>query len=362
MPEWTLHQWLVVALPATAIIIAPLAWRMPRHSEDFSSREATRFRLYPGKEFPAIHATNGIPTLRQLMEGIEVDPKRLGIAERLYEAGLAQFNHYVNNRDGVMETSRGQMTNLANCLSQSEVALAESIGNSMAADGDDDKREALQAQYDDLAPQAQIYAQHKRQEIDALRRIARDLEKNVPRTDYTSVKARIASGAVTLDSVMSELPVSWQDLRTLNKRAERPKPRGKPPKRKFLHVRFMLQAKGLLEDKHAEKDGEWIVSDKHDLMVPYQEPVPRYEHIEPDKPPVQKGEIVVFNQDPTSEWDTEFWRQGGRLDQVYLRAKNGMSPEQLWSAYRRRLIRNVGWVLAGIAALVDIAIIMAIYL
>ena len=184
----------------------------------------------------------------------------------------------------------------------------------------------------------------------------------MPRTDYTSVKARIASGAVTLDSVMSELPVSWQDLRTLNKRTERSKPRGRPPKRKFLHVRFMLQAKGLLEDKHAEKDGEWIVSDKNDLMIPYQEPIPRYEHIEPDKPPVQKGEIVVFNQDPTSEWDTEFWRQGGRLDQVYLRAKNGMSPEQLWSAYRRRLIRNVGWVVAGVAALVDIAIIMAIYL
>ena len=362
MPEWTLHQWLVVALPATAIIIALLAWRMPRHSEDFSSREATRFRLYPGKEFPAIHATNGIPTFRQLMEGIEVDPKRLGIAERLYEAGLAQFNHYVNNRDGVIETSRGQMTNLANSLSQSEVALAESIGISMAADGDDDQREALQAQYDDLAPQAQIYAQHKRQEIDALRRIARDLEKNVPGTDYMSVKARIASGDVTLDSVMTELPVSWQDLRTLNKRVERPKPRGKPPKRKFLHVMFMMQAKGLLEDKHAEKDGEWIISDKHDLMVPYQEPVPRYEHIEPDKPPVQKGEIVVFNQNPTSEWVTEFWRQGGRLDQVYLRAKNGMSPEQLWSAYRRRLIRNVGWVFAGVAALVDVAIIMAIYL
>ena len=175
MPEWTLHQWLVVALPATAIIIALLAWRMPRQSEDFSSRKATKFRLYPGKEFPAIHATNGIPTLRQLMEGIEVGPKRLGIAERLYEAGLAQFNHYVNNRDGVIETSRGQMTNLTNYLSQSEVALAERIGTSMASDSDDDQREALQAQYDDLAPRAQIYAQYKRQEIDALRRIARDL-------------------------------------------------------------------------------------------------------------------------------------------------------------------------------------------
>lgn len=362
MPEWTLYEWLVVVLTTTTAVVAVLAWRLPKQGEGFSSEETTKFRLYPGKELPAIHAANGIPTLRQLMEGIEADPKMLGVAEHLYQAGLAQFNHYVNNRDGVIETSRGQMANLTNCLDQSEVALAESIGISMASDEDDDQREVLRAQYDDLAPQAQIYAQHKRQEIDALARIARDLEKDVPRTDYTSVKARIASGAVTLDSVMSELPVFWQDLRTLNKRVESPKPRGKPPKRKFLRVIFLSQADGLLEDKRAQRDGEWIVSDKHGLMFPYQEPVPIYEHIEEGKSPVQKGEVVVFCQNPTSEWATEYWRQGGRLDQLYIRAKNGMSPEQLWGAYRRRLIRNFGWGLAGGITLLDIAIIVVRYL
>ena len=362
MPEWTLHEWLMVALPVVAIVIALLAWRRPRQRNDFSIREATKVMLYPEKEFPVIHATNGVPTLQQLMDGIEVNSKERRIAERLYEAGLAQFNHDVNNRDGLIEMWRQQMANLAKDLSESEVALAGGIGTSMASDGDDDHRKKLQAQYDDLTPQAQIYTQHKRKEIDALRRIARDLEKSVTRTDYTSVKARIACGSVTLDSVMSELPVFWQNIRTVNQRAQRSKPRRKPPKRNFLHVRFMLEGEGLLEDNHAEKDGDWIVSSKHGLTVPYQEPIGIYEQMEWDKPPVRTGEVVVINQDPTSEWETEFWRQGGRLDQVYLRAKNGLSPEQLRSAYRRRLIRNIGWGFAGVATLVNIAIIMERYL
>ena len=194
MPEWTLYQWLMVTLTATLTIIALLALLRPRHREDFSSRQATEFRLYPREEFPAIHATNGVPTLQQLMEGIEADPKSLGVAERLYEAGIAQFNHYFNNRDGVIETSRGQMTNLANCLSQSELALAKTIGISMAADGNDDQGQAFQAQYDALAPQAQIYAQHKRQEIDALRRMARDLARIHRRTPMDGVRAAEGGG------------------------------------------------------------------------------------------------------------------------------------------------------------------------
>ena len=290
-----------------------------------------------------------------------MDSERLGVAERLYETGLTQFNHYVNSRDGVIERSRHLMTNLANSLSQSEVDLAECIGVRMAAGGTNDQYRAVQAQYDSLVPQAQIYAQHKRREVDALRRIARDLEKNVPRTDYTSVKARIASGVVNLESVMSELPIPWQGIRSLNNRPERPEARGKPPRRTFLHMEVMT-ATGLFEDRHAEKDGDWIISNKHGLMLPFQKPVPIFELRVEGKPPVPKGEAVVISQDPTSDWDTEFWRQGGRVDQVYLRAKNGESPEQLWSAYKRRIIRNVGWAFAGAIAMVDAAIFAAKYL
>ena len=362
MPEWTLHEWLVVALPVAALAVALLVWRLPKPSKNEITREPRRFELYPSKEFPEIHATNGVPALQQLTDDLELDARRLGVAERLYAAGLAQFNHYVNSRERVIEESRAQMTNLANFLNQSEIALAESVGISLATDNHPGRKAEVQAQYSEMSPQAQIYAQHKRSEIDALRRIARDLEKNVPRTDYTSVKARIASGNVKLSSVMSELPISWQDIRTLNDKFERPKITGKPPKREFLHVTFIMRQKGLLEDKRAEKDGDWIISDKHDMMVPYQDPVPRFELKEWGEHPVQKGEIVIINQDPTSEWDTEFWRQGGRLDQVYLRAKSGMAPDQLWSAYRRRLIRKAAWIFAGVMAMVNLAIVVAKYL
>ena len=361
MTEWNLHDWAVVVLPSAALIIALLNWRMPRHPRDDTNREPSGYELYPGKEFPTVHAASGIPTLQQLTEGMQLDSERLGVAERLYETGLTQFNHYVNNMDCVIERSRHLMSNLANCLSRAEVDLAECIGNRMAAGGTDDQYRAVRAKYDSLVPQAQIYAQHKRREVDALRRIARDLEKDVPRTDYTSVKSRIASGVVTLESVMSELPIPWQGIRSLNNRPERPEARGKPPRRTFLHMEVMTET-GLFEDRHAEKDGDWIISDRHDLMVPFQKPIPIFELRALGKPPVPKGEVVVISRDPTSEWDTEFWRQGGRLDQVYLRAKNGESPEQLWSAYRRRIIRKVGWAFAGAVAMVDVAILAAKYL
>ena len=295
-----------------------------------------------------------------MTEDMQLDSERLGAAERLYESGLARFNHYVNNRDGVIERSRQLMSGVANSLSQSELALAECIGVQMAMDGTDDQKTAVQAQYDDLGPQAQIYAQHKRREVDALRRIARDLEKDVPRTDYTALKARIASGAVTLDSVLSELPIPWQEIRSLSNRAERPRVRGKPPRRTFFHVEFMM-ATGLFEDRHAEKDGDWIISKKHGLMAPFQEPIPLYEQREEGKPPVRKGEVIVISRDPSSEWDTEFWRQGGRLDQVYLRAKNGESPEQLRSAYRSQMIRRLGWALAGALIILNVALVAAKY-
>ena len=187
------------------------------------------------------------------------------------------------------------------------------------------------------------------------------MEKNVPRTDYTALKARIASGAVTLDAVMSELPIPWQEIRSLNNRTKRPKVTGKPPRRTFFHVEFMTTT-GLFEDRHAEKDGDWIISSKHGLMAPFREPIPIYEQREEGKPPVRKGEVIVISQDPSSEWDTEFWRQGGRLDQVYQRAKKGESPEQLRIAYRRQIIRRLGWALAGALTIANVAIVAAKYL
>ncbi len=354
MAPWTLLEWLVAAGAVAAIlmiVVAILAWRFPRRAKEEPDVIASRYRLYPGSDSPTIHATSGVPTLSQLLGGIDLDPKKLDLAERLYEYGLEQFNCYVNNRDGVIEDSRLQMASLATSLDQSELYLAESIGVSLASTEDCEQRAEVQRQYNDLSPQAQIYAQHKRRETDTLRRIARDLKTNTPRTDYTSVKSQIASGNVNLDTLLSELPFFWQRIRILDEKVERPRFKGKPPKREFLHVKFMTRDHGLLEDKRAEKDGNWIISDKHSYMVPYQPPADLW-----------KGKAVIITHDATSEWETEFWRQGGRMDQVYQRAARGESPEQFQSTYRRRQINNFGWI-AGTAFLIaDIIMLGILYL
>ena len=361
MPDWTLHEWLVVIIPAGAAVIAMmtlmaalLAWRRPRRPRSDPSREIKRYEAYHGKEYPAIHATSGVPTLSQLTDGVDLDARRLGLARRLYESGFAQFNHYVNNRDGMIEESRGQMARLVGGLGETEISKAESVGTSLAVIEDCEQGEADQSQYKHFSPQAQIYAQHKRRETEAIRSIARDLETNTPRTDYTSVKARIASGNVRLDSIMSELPIAWQDIRTLNEKAERPKLNGRPPKRELLHLILMTRDQGELEDKRAEKDGNWIISNKHEIMVPNQAPVPTFVHLKEGAPPVRKSEAVVVTHDQGSQWETEFWRKGGRLDQVYLRAKSGSDPEQLWRAYRRRLVNRAAWVVCGALLIGDI--------
>ena len=254
------------------------------------------------------------------------------------------------------------MSSLAEQLSDRDLSLAESLGAALAEENDTEEQVAIGEQYDALGPNVQIYAQYKRMELDALRSIARDLEMNVPRTDYTAVKDRIASGNATLESVISELPVSWQEIRTLNEKVERPNIAGKPPTRERLHVMFMTRDQGLLEDKRAEKDGDWIISDKYGFEVPYQRPADIYGPNNSGQLSAWKGKAVIITHDATSEWETEFWRQGGRMDQVYIRAKRGMSPEQLLSAYNRQRIKRTGWVFAGIMLVVDIIILIATYL
>ena len=335
---------LLVAIASLNVMLE----RRQRQSEGLVPRP----RPYRYTEYPTIHATSGVPTLQQLTAGMELDAKRQGIAERFYETGLAQFNHYVNNRDGAIAESRREMESLAKQLRQPEVSLAESVGQSLAVARDEKQQAEAEAQYELLSPHAQTYARHKQREIDAQRRIARDLEKNIPRTDHTSVKARIASGDASLDLILSELPIFWQDIRSLNNTVERRRITWKPPKREFLQLRLMTQ-RGLLEDKRAEKDGDWIVSAKHDIMVPYQDPV--YLHMEEGMPP---DEVIVITHDPSSEWDTEFWRKHGRLDQLYLRTKNGLAPEQLRRAYRRRQINRIGWIVFGSVLAVDVILVM----
>ena len=318
--------------------------------------------VYPGTEFPNIHATNGVPTLEQLTQGVEVDPKDRRRARLLYEMGLAQFNHYVNNRDGVVAESRRAMESLVEQMDRAEVSLAGGTGIALARADKDELPETL-IQYNSLRPQAQIYAQHKRREHEALQTIANDLQKNVPRTDYTSVKSLIELGEVPLDAIMSELPLSWQELRAISEVERGDRTVVKPPKREFIHTIFLTRDGRLLEDKRAERDGKWLRSDKHNMLVPYQEPVPVSRGRREGGAPVPTGECrIIIDRDPSPEWITEFWRQGGSRDQQYLLARDGRLPEQIRAAYRRRQIRTALWVIVAALVTVDVVMLAARYL
>ena len=357
-----MHDWLVVALPFAALVVALLAWLLPKSRRGEEEEELPNVKVYDGLTSTPIHATNGVPTLEQLTIGIELDAKRMDFAEKLYEIGLAQFNRYINNRDGVICNAKSQMDGLVKHFGAEEMIPAKRIGFSLAKSSNDVEESDFREEYEELSPYAQVYTQHKRIDSEALKQIARDLEMNVPRTDYTAVKAQIASGVSDIDTILSDLPVPWQEIRSLSKKVERPKATGKPPKREFLHVMFNTRDHGLLEDKRAEKDDDWIISDKHNYMVPYQPPADLWEVNEFGKPHIWKGKAVIITHDATSEWETEFWRQGGRMDQVYFRARNGMSPEQLWRAYRKRQFNLARWSLVGSLLLVDIALVMSKYL
>ncbi len=318
--------------------------------------------VYPGTEFPNIHATSGVPTLEQLTQGKKVDPKDRRRARVLYEMGLAQFNHYVNNRDGVVAESRRAMESLVEQMDQAEVSLAGSTGIALAIADKDELPETL-IQYNSLSPQAQIYAQHKRGEYEALRTIANDLLKNVPRTDYTSVKSRIESGDVFLSSIMSELPFPWQELRTLNEAGSRKTVVAKPPKREFIHTIFLTRDGRLLEDKRAERDGNWLRSEKHNMLVPFQEPAQVMRARSEGAPLVPTGEWrIIVDSDPSQEWITEFWRQGGYRDQQYLLARDGQLPDQIRSAYRRKIVKTALWIVVAALAAVDIVVFTIKYL
>ena len=344
-----------VVIAALTLLFTILSWRLQRNRQQGVPPSV---HLYGSREYPKIHATNGVPTMQQLTQGMEMDAKRRGLAQAMYNLGLKQFNHYVNNRNGIIAEACEKMDALRSQLSDAELSLADEVGLGLVAEVDDELQEA-QSQYNALSLQAKEYAMSKRDEHQALQSITRDREMDVPRTDYTSVKAHIAAGDVSLESIMGELPIMWQDLRTINERVDPVKPSGKPPGQEFSPVMFFTRDKGVLVDKKAERDGKWLISHKHRMTVPYQEPVPKYEFERADAPPVFTGKrTIIINQDPGTEWQTELWRKGGYLDQRYLRSKAGQEPEQLRKAYRNRQIRRIAW---GTNAILFAIILMMLF-
>ena len=332
-----------------------------RHRKNRLADANPTLTVYPGGEFPRIHATSSVPTLQQLTQDIQVAPDDRWRARLLYDMGLSRFNHYVNNRDGVVIESRLEMASLAEQMEQSEISLAESTGIALARADKDELPETL-VQYNSLRPQTQIYVQHKRREHQALQTIANDLQKNVPRTDYTSVKSLIESGEVPLETIMSELPLPWQGLRTISEVESRKRIVVKPPRRDFIHTIFLTRDGRVLEDKRAERDGNWLRSDKHNMLVPYQEPAQVMRARDLGDYGVPTGEsMLIVDRDPDPEWDTEFWRQGGYRDQQYLLARDGRLPEQIHTAYRQKQIRTALWVVSTILAIIDVVMLAKIF-
>ena len=338
----------VIAIAALTITIAgvavaTLAWRKPksRHSSNVDPQNLPT--LYQIQQKAPVHSANGTPSLQQLTDGIKLDAKGRGLAEYLYELGLKQYDHVVNNRDGVISEARRAMASLRPVLDPAERDLAKQAGVALAAASNRSQRIDADAKYRELSPIAKTYAQHTRLQYEAQDRIARDLEKSVPRTDYTPVKERISSGSADLNAIVTELPIPWQSIRTLNDEVERPPTNDKPPKPEYVHVEFRMSDGRILQDKRAEKDGAWLTSYRHGFLVPCPHQVV----------PTGKA-VLVVNRDPTTEWETEFWRQGGHMDQSYLRAVAGTLPRQLREAYRRRQIRKAQWGLIGILVIINI--------
>ena len=328
-----------------------------RNGRKITQKETPGLPTYFNEESPKVSSISGVPTLEQLTQCISVDPKDRQRARWLYDMGLEQYNHYMNNRDGVLTASRLAMKELKTLISEADVSLADDIGMALASRNEDEHQNA-HVRYEELKPEVQIYAQHRRREYKALQTIANDLRHNVPRTDYTSVRSRVESGAASLGAIISELPIPWQELRNISA-TDRSKPIvSKPPKRVFVHTVFFSRDKGILEDKRAEKQGNWLYSHKFKRLTPYQEPLPVVEHTHPDRPPVPTGKRIAFIlKEPGSEWATDFWRQGGYLDQQFILARDGRLPAQLRRAYRRRQLTSALWSAALTLAVLDIAMI-----
>ena len=248
------------------------------------------------------------------------------------------------------------MAELASILDLDQLKLADEIGRTAASaehERDESQQETINLM---LSPNAKMYAQHKRRECEALASIAKDLEKNVPRTDYTFLKQRIASGETGLDSIVDQLPIIWQSIRTLNEKVETPNLKRKPPRPEKVIAEYNMPDGRILRDKRAEIDGDWLTSHKYNFLTPCPPPtqIPRPTRM--GNIPRTGEQIRDVRRAPSSEWLTEFWRQAGYMDQVYLRASTGTLPYQLRRAYRRRQIRKVQWSVLAAGIIANIAI------
>ena len=343
-----------------ALVVAIVAWRWPRGIESPEARRVIRLLtdVVSGMMQPTnIQAANGVPSLEQLLAGIDLDSDGMRVAESLYESGLEQFNHYLNNLDGVVAEAQSAMNTLKEELTDIELYLAKEVGIGLASAQEEERLRAV-SKYDNSAPNVQIYAMHRRNERRAKLIIADALRRNVPRTDFTAVKNQIASGEVSLSAIVSELPCTWQDVTSMGQTVAFREPDGKPPNPEYVHALFITGDEGILEDKRAERDGKWIVSQRHDITAPYRQPVRQLTWKDPNRGAVPTGRYVsLVTPHLTSAEDIEFWRKGGYGDSIYQRTKDGTLPWRWRRSYRRRQIKKLGWVITSVLFVADVVLV-----
>ena len=80
VPQWTSFEWVMVFLTAASPIVMVLIWRISRGGRDDINRTPTRHYLFSNVDSSKIQSTSGVPTLPQLTERMELDPKRRGSA------------------------------------------------------------------------------------------------------------------------------------------------------------------------------------------------------------------------------------------------------------------------------------------
>ena len=353
MPAFTTYEWLTLTVTA-AVAAGTILWTWLLRGR---SRDATTIpKPFQPVQEPVMEDSAGTPSLQQLTQGMKLNPKATQLAETLYDLGLEQYNHPVNNRDRIVHESRKIMAELASILDLDQLKLADGIGRTAASaehERDESQQETINLM---LSPNAKMYAQHKRRECEALASIAKDLEKNVPRTDYMFLKQRIASGETGLDSIVDQLPIIWQSIRTLNEKVETPNLKRKPPRPEKVIAEYNMPDGRILRDKRAEIDGDWLTSHKYNFLTPCPPPTQKLRRTRMGNIPRTGEQIRDVRRAPSSEWLTEFWRQAGYMDQVYLRASTGTLPYQLRRAYRRRQIRKVQWSVLAAGIIANIAI------
>ena len=336
---------ILIALTIAMVVMGWVQIRLMRRVNN--PRDAIRIlELNATTEVSNIQSTGGVPTLEQLTQDIEIAPEDRRRVRHLYEMGLVQFNHKINNRDGILSESRKAMDELKTQLCGSQIGRAEKVGIALSATSEDERQQG-RAQYDNLDPLSQIYAQHKKDEWLTLKTIARDLEKKVPRTDFTSVKSRIKSGRTSLYTIMGELPIQWQDIRTINEWVSMKPPAIKPKPRKFMRVVFTSSDGSRQTDRRVEIHGNWIESQKYGYMAPLEDIYPIWSFRGPTTFMSEPEYGLSIEQPPSSDYETEFWRQGGFRDRRYCQYRDRRSPDQLHRAYRNRQALRILWAVNG---------------